>query len=229
MSYGSTEDFKLEKHIRLLGPVIRGARLPSPGYRETRKQVFQAPRSLSVQESLSLYRADQLKAALRKLDRMEKHYEEVAKLDASETRKRLAAASHDDLGALAYRYCMRDGADPRVAIAQRILQLIPIARRHVKDGVTALEVFEIWALNDRANMLLLSPHVKRSVANLADVRKGGRRKNAGSRDLRQKLALQFKKAKKTHPSLSVQRFVASLRGQISAKTLRRGLKDLGSH
>lgn len=186
------------------------------------------PRSLSVGEFLIFCRANQLQAALGKLDRMEKHYSEVAKLDASETRKRLAAASSDDLGALAYRYCMRDGADPRVAIAQRILQLIPIARRHLKDGVPALEVFEIWALTERANMLLLSPHVKRSVANLADVRKGGRRKNAGSGDFRQKLALQFKKAKETHPRLSVQRFVASLPGQVSAKTLRRGLKDLGS-
>ena len=218
----------MKKHKRLLDPALRGARLLCPDNLEPRKQVPQSPQSLSVQEFLSLYRADQLQAALGKLDRMEKHYSQVAKLDVGETRNRLAAASPDDLGALAYRYCMRDGADPRVAIAQRILHLIPIARRHLKDRVATLEVFEIWALNERANMLLLSPHVKRSVANLADVRKGGRRKNARSRDLRQKLALQFKKARETHPRFSVQRFVASLHGQISAKTLRRGLKDLGS-
>lgn len=54
---------------------------------------------LSARELLILLRIDQLWATLGTLERMERHYLEVAKLDAEEVRKRLGASDPDDPGA----------------------------------------------------------------------------------------------------------------------------------
>jgi hypothetical protein len=202
--------------------------LRSPNDPETRKELLSGPIALSPREILILTRVDQIQGALNKLDRMEKHYLEVATLDASETQRRVAAASADDQGALAYRHCLADNADPRLAIAKRILALIPIARRHLQEGKPALEIIEILALNERANMLLITPHLMRGLNNLAAAREGGRRKNAGTRDWREELALRFKEARETNPSLTRQQFVDSLPARISVRTLQRGLTDLAS-
>jgi len=202
--------------------------LRSPNDPATRKELLSGPIALSLREILLLARVDQLQDTLDKLDRMEKHYLEVATLDASETQRRLAAASADDQGVLAYRYCMADGADPRLAIAKRLLALIPIARRHLKEGKPALEFLEISALNERANMLLITPHLRRGLNNLAAAREGGRRKNASSRDWRDDLALKFKEAKETNPNLTRQQFIDGLPRPVSVRTLQRGLKDLAS-
>ncbi|MGO9450905.1 MAG: hypothetical protein ACLQDV_07650 [Candidatus Binataceae bacterium] len=157
---------------------------------------------------------------------MEKHYAEVATLDASETQRRLAVASADDRGALAYRYCLADDADPRLAIAKRLLALIPIARRHLKERKPALELTEILGLNQRANMLLIIPHLERGLDILAAASEGGRRKSAGARDSREELALSFKEAKKSNPGLTRQQFLAGQPEQVSVRTLQRGLRDL---
>ncbi len=200
-----------------------------PNDPEARKELLSGPITPSLREIVILNRVDRRQDALNKLDRMEKHYSEVATLDASETQRRLAAAAADDPGVLAYRYCLTDDADPRLAIAKRILFLIPVARRHMKEGTPGLdEIFEILALNERANMLLISPHLRRGLNNLAAAREGGRRKNASSRDWRDELALRFKEARKTNPGLTRQQFVDSLPRPISVKTLQRGLKDLAS-
>jgi hypothetical protein len=195
---------------------------------ESRKQFQSGPISLSPREILILTRVDKIQDALTKLDRMEKHYSEVATLDASEARRRLAAASADDQGVLAYRYCLVDGADPRLAIARRILTVIPIARCHVQAGKSAPEILEISTLNERANMLLVTQHLRRGLNNLAAVREGGRRKSASGRDCRDELALKFKAAKETNPSLTRQQFVDTLTMPTSVRTLQRGLTDLAS-
>src|ERR1019366_7370944 len=143
-----------------------------PNDPETRKELLSGPIALSPREILILTRVDQRQKALNNLDRMEKHYSEVATLDASETERRLAAASADDLGALAYRDCLVDNADPRLAIAKRILALIPIAQRHLHEGKPALELTEIFGLNERANMLLITPHLMRGLNSLAAAREG---------------------------------------------------------
>jgi hypothetical protein len=202
--------------------------LRSPNDPETGRELLSGPIALSPREILILTRVDQLQDALNKLDRMEKHYSEVAKLDASETQRRLTAASADDQGVLAYRYSLADGADPRLAIAKRILALIPIARRHLQENKAALELTGIFGLNERANMLLITPHLRRGLNNLAAAREGGRRKNASSRDWRDDLALKFKEAKETNPNLTRRQFVDSLPVRISVRTLQRGLKDLAS-
>jgi hypothetical protein len=59
--------------------------------------------SLSTREFVTLIRIDQLLATLDKLDRMERHYLEVSKLDAEEVQKRLKEGDPDDAGALAYK------------------------------------------------------------------------------------------------------------------------------
>jgi hypothetical protein len=184
--------------------------------------------ALSPRDFLILMRVDQLQETLINLDRMEEHYSEVAKLDASETQRRPAAASADDLGAFAYRYCLVDNADPRLAIAERILALIPIARRHLQEGQPALDLAEILALNERANRLLFAPHLRRSLDNLAAVREGGRKTSAGARDSREDLALRFIEAKETNPTLTRQQFVESQPEPVSVRTLQRGLRDLAS-
>jgi hypothetical protein len=197
-----------------------------PNDPESRKELLSGPITLSPRDILILTRVDQLQDTLNKLDRMEKHYSEVATLDASETQRRLAAASADDRGALAYRCCLADNADPRLAIAKRILALIPIARRHLQQSKPALELTEISALNQRASMLLITPHLKRGLKGLAAVSEGGRRKNSGARDLREERALSFKEAKKTNPGLTRQQFVDGQSERVSVRTLQRGLKDL---
>lgn len=200
-----------------------------PNDPESRKELLSGPITLSPRDLLLLTRVDQLQATLNNLDRMEKHYAEVATLDASETQRRLAAASADDRGALAYRYCLADNADPRLAIAKRILALIPIARRHLRQSKPAPEFSEILGLNQRANMLLITPHLMRGLNNLAAASEGGRRMNAGLRDLREERALSFKEAKESNPDLTRQQFVDSLPERFSVRTLQRGLKDLASH
>jgi hypothetical protein len=120
------------------------AELRYPNDPEARKELLSGPFTLSSRELLILFRLDQHEDTLNKLDRLEKHYSEVATLDASETQRRLAAASADDRGALAYRHCLVDNADPRLAIAKRIRPLIPIARRHLQEGKPAPDLMEIF-------------------------------------------------------------------------------------
>jgi hypothetical protein len=199
-----------------------------PNDPEGRKQIQFGPISLSPRELLILTRLDKREDALNNLDRMEKHYSEVATLDASETQRRLAAMSADDPGRLAYRYCAVDGSDPRLAIAKRIMALIPIARRHLHENKPALELTEIFGLNERANKLLTNPHLRRGLAILAAVSEGGKRKNASSRDWRVELAMRFREAQDANPGLTPKQFVDSLPRRISVRTLQRGLKDLAS-
>src|SRR6266851_5989241 len=141
--------------------------------------------SLSTSEFVALIRIDQLLAALDKLDRLEQHYLEVSKLDAEEVQKRLKERDPNDAGALAYKWCLIDGSDPRVKIAQRILALIPIARRRLETGKQAFELGEILTLNEQANMLLIAPHAHRGLNNLLAGREGGRRRNPGGKSERE--------------------------------------------
>jgi hypothetical protein len=182
---------------------------------------------VSPNELLVLYRANQLPATLDRLDRMEQHYLDVSKLDAAEVRRGLDASDPDDLGALAYKWCLaNDGADPRLQIAKRILALIPIARRQVEAGKPALELNELFMLNDQANMLLIDPHLRRGLDILAATRAGGRRQNPGGKNERQMRASEFLEARKAEPSLTQQEFVQCCNPRLSVKTLQRGLKDL---
>jgi hypothetical protein len=199
-----------------------------PNDPETKKELLSGRITLAPREFLVLTRADQLQDMLNKLDRMEKHYAEVATLDASQTQHRLAAASADDPGVLAYKYCLADNADPRLTIAKRILALIPIARRHLQEGKQAPNLTEIFALNERANLLLITPHLMRGLNNLTAAREGGRRKNAGARDSREDLALKFKEAKRTDPRLTRQQFLDYQSEPVLLRTLQRGLKDLAN-
>lgn len=185
--------------------------------------------SLSMRELVALIRIDQLLAALDKLDRMERHYLEVSKLDAEEVQKRVKEGDPDDAGALAYKWCLVDGSDPRVKIAQRILALIPIARRRLEEGKQAFELDEILTLNEQANMLLVAPHAHRGLNNLlAGRREGGRRRNPGGKSERETLALDFLEAVKANPQLTQQEFMASQVSSASVRTSRRGLEDLRS-
>jgi hypothetical protein len=120
-----------------------------------RREVLSAKSlKLSASELLALANADQLLTTLDGLERMEKHYLEVSKLDAKEVQRRREASDPDDLDALAYKWCLtEEGADPRLQIAERILSLIPIARRNLETGKPALELNEIFMLNDRANQV----------------------------------------------------------------------------
>jgi hypothetical protein len=184
---------------------------------------------LSGGEFLTLARADQLLTALDRLELMEKHYLEVSKLDAKEVQRRLGASDPDDLGTLAYKWCLtEEGADPRLRIAERILSLILIARRHLEAGKPALELSEIFMLNDQANMLLIGPHLRRGLNNLAAGRAGGRRRNPAGKETRESFALEFLAAREVRPSLTQQEFTQSRNSAVSMKTLQRGLKDLKS-
>jgi hypothetical protein len=71
---------------------------------------------------------------MKALERMEKHYREIAKLDAEEVRRRLDATDPDDPGALALKHCLVEGADPRLPIAWRLLSLTPGAMRRLEEG-----------------------------------------------------------------------------------------------
>ena len=105
--------------------IIAHLRFPNDPQRQ-RELLSGKSLTLSSNEWYVLIRADQLLASLDRLERMEKHYFNVAKLDASEVRGGLEASDPDDLGALAYKWCLtNDGADPRLQIAKRILALIP--------------------------------------------------------------------------------------------------------
>ena len=178
---------------------------------------------------MTLARTDQLLTALDRLERMEKHYLDVSKLDAKEVQRRLGASDPDDLGTLAYKWCLtEEGADPRLRIAERILSLIPIARRHLEAGKPALELNEIFMLNDRANMLFIAPHLRRGLNNLAAGRAGGRRRNPAGKETREALAFEFLRARKARPSLTRQQFIQSRNPAACLKTLQRGLKDLKS-
>jgi len=158
---------------------------------------------------------------------MEKHYREVSSLDAREVRMRLAAAGPDDFGALAYKSCLTEkGSDPRPPIARRILSLIPIARRNLEAGKPALELTEIFGLNDQANMLLTSPHLRRGLKILASTHAGGRTRNPAGKRKRESLALEFVAAREARPSLTQREFSQSRVPSVSTKTLQRGLQDL---
>jgi hypothetical protein len=197
--------------------------------RDRRELLSAKSLKLSAGELLTLARADQLLTALDRLERMEKHYLEVSKLDAKEVRRGLEASDPEDLGALAYKWCLtEEGADPRLQIAERILSLIPIARRHLEVGKPALELNEIYMLNDRANMLLIAPHVRRGLNNLAAGRAGGRRRNPAGKETRESFTLEFLAARKANPRLTQLKFVQSRNPPASVKTLQRGLKDLKS-
>jgi hypothetical protein len=182
--------------------------------------------SLSARELLILLRMDQLCSTLDTLERMETHYREVAKLDAAEVRRRLDATHPDDPGALALKHCLVGGADPRLPIARRLLSLIPIAMRRLEEGEQALELEEIFKLNERANQLLVAPHVQRGLNVLLAGREGGRRRNPEGKTAREELALEFREAKKADAQLTQQQFLDNRGISVSPKTLQRGLRDL---
>jgi hypothetical protein len=81
--------------------------------------------NLSAGEFLTLARADQLLTTLDRLELMEKHYLEVAKLDAKEVQRRLGASDPDDLGTLAYKWCLMQVGPKRAEI--------PLTRRMVSS------------------------------------------------------------------------------------------------
>jgi hypothetical protein len=182
--------------------------------------------SLSARELLILVRMDQLWATLDTLERMEKHYREVARLDAEQVRRRLDATDPDDPGALALKHCLVEGADPRLPIARRLLSLIPIATRRLEEGKQALELEEIFTLNERANQLLVAPHAHRGLNVLIAGREGGRRRNPEGKTAREELALEFCEGKKADAQLTQQQFLYSRGISVSPKTLQRGLRDL---
>jgi hypothetical protein len=206
------------------------SRLRFPNDPQQRQELLSAQSlRLSSNELFLLIRVGQLLTTLDRLERMEKHYREVSKLDAKEVRRRFGASDPDDLGTLAYKWCLiDDNPDPRLEIAGRILALIPIARRHLEAGKPALEMNEIFMLNEQANTLLIAPHLRRSLKNLADVRAGGRKRSATGKEERQALAREFLEARKTRPTLTHRGFIQRRNPPKSAKTLQRGLKDLKS-
>lgn len=215
-----TTEMVLDAVSRLRFPddPVRGRKVVSSG----------APLSLSGREILLLMRLDQLHATLDKLDRMQEHYREVSKLNAEEVQRRLAEVGPEDPGVLAYKWCLVEGADPRLEIARRLLTLIPIARRHLEEGKQALDLDEIFTLNEQANGLLMAPHAHRGLNNLVAAREGGRRRNPEGRDERESLALLFLEEKRADPQLTQRQFIANHAPSATARTLRRGLKDLKS-
>jgi hypothetical protein len=213
---------------RQAAEIISHARFPND-LRMRRELLSAKSLTLSGGELLTLARTDQLLTTLDRLERMEKHYLEVSKLGAKEVHRGLEASDPDDLGALAYKWCLtEEGADPRLRIAERILCLIPIARRNLEAGNPALELSEIFMLNDRANMLLIAPHLHRGLNNLAAGREGGRRRNPAGKDTRESFALEFLAARKAKPGLTQREFAQSRNSAGSVKTLQRGLRDLKS-
>ena len=196
-------------HLRSSDDPVRGREIRSG-----------SERFVSAREFATLMRMDRLLATLDNLERMEKHYREVAELDAEEVRRRFDAADPDDPGALALKRCLVENADPRLPIARRLLSLIPIARRCLEAGKQALELEEIFTLNEHANRLLLAPHVHRGMDVLIAGREGGRRRNPEGKSGREQLALDFCEAKKINPELTQQEFLNSRGTSASAKTLR---------
>lgn len=184
--------------------------------------------SLSGREILLLMRLDRLQATLDKLDRMQEHYRELSNLNAEEVQRRLAAEDPDDPGVLAYKCCLIDGRDPRLEIARRLLTLIPIARRQLEEGKQALDLNEIFTLNEQANTMLTAPHAHRGLNNLIAAHEGGRRRNPEGTDERESLARLFLEEKRAAPQLTQRQFMANHRLSASVRTLRRGLKDLRS-
>jgi hypothetical protein len=206
------------------------SRLRFPNDPQQRQELLSAQSlRLSSNELFLLIRADQLLAILDRLERMEKHYREVSKLDAKEVRRRFETADPDDFGAFAYKKCLtEEGADPRLQIAERILSLISIARRHLEWRKPALELNEIMLLNEQANMLLITPHLERGLDILADAQAGGRRRNPAGTDERREFAQEFLEARKARPSLTQREFARNCTPPVCVKTLQRGLKDLRS-
>jgi hypothetical protein len=89
-----------------------------------------------------------------------------------------------------------------------------------------LELSEIFMLNDRANMLLIAPHLRRGLNNLAAGRAGGRRRNPAGKESRESFALEFLAAREVRPNLTQQEFTQSRNPPASVKTLQTGLEDL---
>ena len=83
----------------------------------------------------------------------------------------------------------------------------------------ALELNEIFMLNEHANNLLMAPHVRRGLDNLAAAREGGRRRNPAGKDERQASAQEFLEARKAKPSLIQAEFARSCNPPLSVKTL----------
>ncbi len=135
---------------------------------------------ITVREFLVLLREDRRADVLDRLERMEGHYAEVARLSAQEVERRIAEAGRDDPGIAPLRQVLVNGEDPRRAIAQNILRQIPIARRHVERAEEALELVEIEKLNAAANNMLIAPHAQRALQILA----GERQKGASADDRR---------------------------------------------
>jgi hypothetical protein len=208
--------------------IISHLRFPNDP-RKRRELLLAKSLKLSGHEWLTLIRVDQLLTTLDRLERMEKHYLEVSKLDAKEVRRRFGVSDPDDFGTLAYKWCpTNDNPDPRLEIAGRILALIPIARRHLEAGKPALELNEIFMLNEQANTLLIASHLRRSLNNLAAVSEGGRKRSAAGKEERQALTHEFLEARKVRPTLTHRGFIQRRNPPKSAKTLQRGLKDLKS-
>lgn len=201
------------------------AQMRFPDDLNAKDELLSGPISLSAREFTCLFRADQLKYTLDKLSRMERHYREVATLEPAEVKLRLERAPSDDPGTLAYKNCLVGGADPRLKIAQRILSLIPVARRHLEEGKPAPELADIVTLNQQANMSLYAPHIRRGLNILKAGREGGRRKNSGARDAREDLALEFLDARQQNPALTQKQFLENRHSPVSVKTLQRALKD----
>ena len=122
---------------------------------------------ISAEELFVLLQEDRRAQVLDRLERMEKHYAEVALLDRREVARRLSEAAQNDPGILPFRQVLVNGEDPRRAIAESILRQIPVARRHVALGREALELIEIERLNALANDMLTMPHARRGVRILA--------------------------------------------------------------
>ncbi len=126
------------------------------------------PDRMTAAEVVELLRADRRAGALVRLKKMEEHYADVARLDATEVERRLSAAAPRDPGVSPYKRALVRGEDPRRRTALEILRQIPIARRRLEQGQESWELAQIERLNALANGLLTAPHTRRGLNVEAD-------------------------------------------------------------
>lgn len=126
------------------------------------------PDRVTANELFSLLGVDRLEDSFVRLEKMEAHYSQVARLDAAEVKLRLSAAGPNDPGVARYKRVLIGGEDPRRRIADEILHQIPIARRHLEQGRYSWELQRIEQLNARANELLTNIHTRRGLSVEAD-------------------------------------------------------------
>jgi hypothetical protein len=175
---------------------------------------------------------------LDRLDRLEAYYREVAALDAGETSRRIAAAIDGELGVVAYKKVLRNGEDPRRDIARQLLIRISNCRHLLKHGrvgvEAAWELVEIERLHAKANLLLIDPHLQRSLKILFGSKEGNE-KVYGTPDQKRarwhEIAETVEEVRKKHPSWkldAVYKEVGQRVGKASKTTILRVLRRSAS-